>query len=99
MTHHRVAAVGIVGAAIVMAACQQQDVATTGPRRAPAFNANVILTATPPTAVQRAGFGLPPGQVVAPNTPGGGVVSSGALSSTFFPPDSAALAGGGTSAP
>lgn len=74
MTHHRVAAVGIVGAAIVMAACQQQDVATTGPRRAPAFNANVILTATPPTAVQRAGFGLPPGQVVAPNTPGGGVV-------------------------
>src|SRR5215467_12002709 len=25
-------------------------------------------------ATQRAGFGLPPGQVAAPNTPGGGVV-------------------------
>lgn len=33
--------------------------------------------ATPVPAIQVAGFGLPPGQVAAPNTPGGGVVVGG----------------------
>jgi len=35
---------------------------------------NIVVTANPPQATQRAGFGLPPAQTVAPNTPGGGVV-------------------------
>ena len=37
------------------------------------------------SATQRAGFGLPPGQVVAPNTPGGGVV----IGSSFYSGDGA----------
>jgi hypothetical protein len=35
---------------------------------------NVVVTANPPLATQRVGFGLPPAQTAAPNTPGGGVV-------------------------
>jgi hypothetical protein len=59
--------VGLVGCA--------SDAATTTPLRAATSSAhNVVVTANPPQATQRAGFGLPPGQTAAPNTPGGGVV-------------------------
>ena len=58
-----------------LAACQQD--APTTPRPAPLIVApakNVVVTANPLQATQRVGFGLPSGQVAAPNTPGGGVV-------------------------
>ena len=58
-----------------LAACQQE--APTAPRLAPLIFAplkNVVVTPNPLQATQRVGFGLPSGQVAAPNTPGGGVV-------------------------
>lgn len=59
---------------VAIAACQQQDALTTGPRRAITAVKNVVFTPNPLVATQRVGFGLPAGQVAAPNTPGGGVV-------------------------
>ena len=58
-----------------LAACQQD--APSAPRPAPAVTTpskNVVATVNPLLATQRVGFGLPSGQVAAPNTPGGGVV-------------------------
>ena len=58
---------------LAMAACQQQDALTT-PRRAITADKNIVVTPNPLVATQRVGFGLPPGQVAAPNTPGGAVI-------------------------
>ena len=58
-----------------LVACQQD--APTVPQRAPltvVVAKNVVVTPSPLVATQRVGFGLPPGQVAAPNTPGGAVV-------------------------
>ena len=57
-----------------LAACQQPDALSTGPKRVFTPAANVVVTPNPLVATQRVGFGLPAGQVAAPNTPGGAVV-------------------------
>lgn len=56
-----------------LAGCQQVD-APSAPRATFAPTRSVVVTPNPPLATQRVGFGLPSGQVAAPNTPGGGVV-------------------------
>jgi hypothetical protein len=58
-----------------LAGCASDDALTTPPERGAASSVhNVVVTPNPLQATQRAGFGLPPGQTAAPNTPGGGVV-------------------------
>ena len=60
---------------VALAACQSTE-APTAARRMSASRpaANVVFTANPLQATERAAFGLPAGQTAAPNTPGGGVV-------------------------
>lgn len=58
-----------------LAACQQDAptaLRSALPIASPAKN--IVVTPNPLQATQRVGFGLPSGQVAAPNTPGGGVV-------------------------
>jgi hypothetical protein len=58
-----------------LAACRTDDAATAPSRPIIGASAhNIIVTPNPLVATQRVGFGLPPGQIAAPNTPGGGVV-------------------------
>lgn len=61
--------------AAALAGCRTDESATApaGPRIASASR-TVVVTPNPLVATQRVGFGLPAGQVAAPNTPGGGVV-------------------------
>ena len=62
-------------AALAGVACSA-DPLSTAPARISAASPsrNVVSTPNPLVATQRAGFGLPAGQTVAPNTPGGSVV-------------------------
>ena len=73
MRHHSAVLAFPLCVIVGLAGCQQAD-APSAPRRNLALSSNVVLTANPPLATQRVGFGLPAGQVAAPNTPGGAVV-------------------------
>jgi hypothetical protein len=69
-----VALAGSICIAATIAGCASDDALTMPERGATSSTRNVVVTPNPLQATQRAGFGLPPGQTVAPNTPGGGVV-------------------------
>ena len=75
MTRSLVALAGSICIVAAFAACASDD-SIIAPAALAAHGAarNVVVTANPPQATQRAGFGLPPGQTAAPNTPGGAVV-------------------------
>ena len=78
MTQRTGVFVAVLGIIAGLAACSSRD-AMTAPAaslRPGARGAShaVVVTPNPLVATQRVGFGLPPGQVVSPNTPGGGVV-------------------------
>ena len=74
MNHPIVALAGSIGIAATLAGCASDSALTTPERGATNSARNVVVTPNPLQATQRAGFGLPPGQTVAPNTPGGAVV-------------------------
>ena len=69
----RVLGASLCGAVALSTACRLQD-APVEPRHRSAPANTVVVTTTALQATQRVGFGLPAGQVAAPNTPGGGVV-------------------------
>ena len=75
MKHHLGVLAVVLCSTVGLGACQQD--APTALRSAPVIVApakNVVVTPNPLQATQRVGFGLPSGQVAAPNTPGGAVV-------------------------
>ena len=69
-----IAALAAPCVAAALTGCAPDDAPITSAHPGAGLARNVVVTPNPLLATQRVGFGLPPGQTPAPNTPGGGVV-------------------------